>query len=120
MKSNTEILNEFGQLLTHEVFDSQYKFILNTVEDLGQTEGYRNLFNGMTEIQKQEIEYYTREILKGSLFDFLRIFEENQQFKLYYEADGHKVNLVEISDMLKAEPIIEGGWIEKYSEEINK
>ena len=50
---------------------------MNKIEDLSETEGYQNLFQGMNFQQKKEIEFYTREILKGSLFDFLRIFEEN-------------------------------------------
>ena len=120
MKSNAQILYEFGQLVTNEVFDKQYKFILNKVEDLAQTEGYKNLFTGMNFEQKKEIEFYTSEILKASLFDFLRVFEENNTFKIVYENDGQKVDLNQISDMLKSEPIIENGWIERFSETIKK
>lgn len=118
MKSNVEILDEFGQLITKEVFDKQYKFILNKVEDLAQTEGYKNLFTGMNYEQKKEIEFYTREILKGSIFDFLRVFEENNTFKIMYENDGQQVDLNQISDMLKSEPIIKDGWIERFSKKI--
>ena len=118
MKSNVEILDEFGQLITKEVFDKQYKFILNKVEDLAQTEGYKNLFTGMNYEQKKEIEFYTREILKGSIFDFLRVFEENNTFKIVYENDGQNVDLNQISDMLKSEPIIMNGWIERFSKKI--
>ncbi|MFS4418470.1 hypothetical protein [Maribacter sp. 2307ULW6-5] len=72
----------------------------------------------MSDIQKEEIERYTNEILKGSIFDFLRIFEENEQFKIIYQENGKQVNLVEISEMLKAEPIIENGWIARFSKEV--
>jgi hypothetical protein len=120
MKTNKEILDEFGQLVAQEVFDSQYKFVLNKVEDLEQTEGYTNLFKGMGAQQKEELEFYTREILKGALFDFLRIFEENLEYKIVYEEEGKQINLVEISEMLKAEPIIENGWITRFSNEVNK
>jgi len=34
--------------------------------------------------------------------------------------DGKQVNLVEISEMLKAEPIIENGWIERFSKYANE
>lgn len=118
MKPKTEILNDFGKLVAQEVFDSQYKFILNKVQDLAQTEGYINLFNGMNQQQKLEIEYYTREILKGTLFDFLRIFEEHPEFKIVYEEDGKQADLNKISEMLKAEPIIENGWIKRFSQEL--
>ena len=118
MTPKTEILNDFGKLVAQEVFDSQYKFILNKVQDLAQTEGYINLFKGMNQQQKLEIEYYTREILKGTLFDFLRIFEEHPEFKIVYEEDGKQADLNKISEMLKAEPIIENGWIKRFSQEL--
>jgi hypothetical protein len=114
-----KILNQFGNLIATEMFDSQYRFVLNKVEDLAQTDGYKNLFNGMTEEQKKEIEYYTREILKGASFDFLRIFEEHPEFKIIYEENGSQVDLTKISEMLKAEPIIENGWIQRFSKELN-
>jgi hypothetical protein len=54
------------------------------------------------------------------LFDFLKIFEENPQYKLIYEENiGHQINLLEISEMPKAEPIIENGWIKRFSELVN-
>ena len=118
MKSNAQILDEFGQLVTNEVFNKQYEFILNKVEVLAQTEGYKNLFTGMNFEQKKEIEFYTSEILKASLFDFLRVFEENNTFKIVYENDGQQVDLNQISDMLKSEPIIKDGWIERFSKKI--
>jgi len=119
MKQNVEILNQFGNLIVSEVFDNQYRFILNTVEDLSQTEGYENLFLNMNDTQKKEIEHYTQEILKGAIFDFLRIFEETPEYKIIYEEDGHQVDLNKISEMLKAEPIIENGWIKKFSKELD-
>lgn len=68
----------------------------------------------------QILQKYFSESLKGILFNFLRSFEENEHFKLYYEKNEQKVNLVEISEMLKAEPIIENGWIERFSKELKK
>ena len=120
MKSNAQILDDFGQLVTNEVFNKQYEFILNKVEVLAQTEGYKNLFTVMNFEQKKEIEFYTSEILKASLFDFLRVFEENNTFKIVYENDGQQVDLNQISDMLKSEPIIKDGWIERFSKKNSK
>jgi len=120
MKLNKEILDEFGRLVTNKVYDKQYKFILNKVEDLSQTDEYKNLFKNMTTLQKKEIEYYTRELLKGALFSFLNIFEERSDFKIIYEENGNKIDLNLISEMLKAEPIIENGWIERFSKEVAK
>jgi len=116
MKSNKEILDEFGQIIVNEVFDNQYRFILNKTEDLALTEGYEELFSKMDANQKKEIENYTKELLSGALFDFLKIFEENEQFKIIFEEGNQKADLNKISEMLKSEPIIENGWIDKFSE----
>jgi hypothetical protein len=115
MKTNDEILDEFGEILVRKVYDTALKFIMNSVKDLAVTKGYENLFANMSPVQKKEIEYYTEENLKNALFNFLRIFEEDSQFKLYYEEGGQRVDLAEISEMLKAEPIIDNGWIDRFS-----
>ncbi|WP_324025376.1 hypothetical protein QSV08_19545 [Maribacter sp. BPC-D8] len=116
MKTNQEILDEFGKILISDVFDKGYEFIKNDISDLAETEGYENLFGNMNNDQKMEIEKYTKEILEGVLFQFLKIFEENKQFKLLYENESQQIDLVKISEMLKAEPIIEDGWINRFSE----
>jgi len=118
MKTNNEILDEFGQIVINDVFDNQYRFILNKTEDLAMTDGYKKLFSKMDQEQKKEIKNYTKEILSGALFDFLKIFEENEKFKIVYEENGTQVDLNKISEMLKSEPIIEGGWIERFSKEL--
>jgi hypothetical protein len=118
-KNNQEILNDFGKILIKESFDNQLRFIKNSIDDLAETEDYKNLFTNMSVIQKREIEKYTIEILKGQLFDFLRIFEENPEYKIYFETGEQKVNLVEASEMLKAEAIIENGWIKRFSKELD-
>lgn len=117
MKSNQEILDYFGQLLIQKAFDRSLKTIVNSsIEQVHQTIDYKNLFSQLTEIQKKDLEKYTFDILSGFLFNLLNIFEEDDEFKVYYETEFQKVNLIEISDMLKAEPIIENGWIERFSQ----
>ena len=113
---NNEILDKFGRLLIHEVFDNYYSFIKNDLIDLKATERYKNLFASMDEIQKGELEKLEFELLSGMLFDFLRIFEENREFKIVYEKEGQHIDLCQISEMLKAEPNINGGWIERFSQ----
>lgn len=120
MKSNNEILNQFGEIIIKNVYDKQLRFIMNNIKDLSQTEGYINLFNDMSNVQKKEIEKYTKEILSGAVFDFLNLFEEDERFKLIYQEEGKQVDLVKISEMLKAEPIIENGWIERFSKYANE
>ena len=120
MKNELEILNTFGEQLIINVYDELLRFINNDIEDLRETEKFKNLFKNLNQKGFEELKVYTKEILSGSLFNFLKIFEENEQFKIYYEANSQKVNLVEISEMLKAEPIIENGWIQRFSKEFNK
>jgi hypothetical protein len=104
MKTNQEILDEFGYKLIEEVYDFNFILLKKTINHV-----LRN-----NEISKKN-DLICSETLQSVLFNFLKIFEENEQFKIYYEANGQKVNLVEISEMLKAEPIIENGWIERFS-----
>ncbi len=115
MKTNEEILNEFGQKVIEDCFDNQLKFILNNVDDLVQTEEYKNLFHNMSVVQKEELENYSKQLLEGVIFDFLKIFEEYPEFKIIYEENDKQINLNEISEMLKAEHLEEDGWIKRFS-----
>ena len=65
------------------------------------------------------IKEYIYELTSGTIFDFLRIFEEHPEFKIIYEENGNQVDLNKISEMLKAEPIIDNGWIQRFSKELN-
>lgn len=114
--NNQEILNNFGKLLITEAFDNNAALVKNSLEDLKRTERFKHLFSNMNNSQKIELDNLSYEILSGLLFDFLRIFEENKEFKIIYESDGQQVDLVKISEMLKAEPIIKGGWIDQFSQ----
>ena len=85
MKTNQEILDEFGKILITNVCD----FPL--------------------EITKENINEIIKEYSESILFNFLELFEEHECFKLIYEENGKQINLVEISEMLKAEPLEENG-----------
>ncbi len=123
MKTDQQILEEFGKLVGSEGFDSSYGSILEVVDGTCPNMMKKELmviFDKFKFEEKILIKKYIYELISGTLFDFLRIFEENEQFKIYYESENQKVNLVEISEMLKSEPIIENGWIERFSKELNK
>ena len=104
MKTNEEILDEFGRILISSVYEFNYSLLL---ENIGNNLEYENV--------KQKARLVTKNSLESMLFDFLKIFEENEQFKLIYEEDGKQVDLNKISEMLKAEPTIENGWIARFS-----
>jgi hypothetical protein len=121
MKSKKEILDEFGQLLVTRIIDRHYKGIRKAIYE-GLPNPPRNIYNKVFDKldgeEKLLLLKFFQEIVNSTLFDYLEVFEENEQFKLYYEGDVQRVNLAEISEMLKAEPIIENGWIKRFSKEI--
>jgi len=51
-----------------------------------------------------------------SFFEFFKIFEENSHYKILYSEGSNEVDLTKISEMLKAEHMIEEGWIDRFSE----
>ncbi len=106
MKTNREILDEFGQILIETTYDLNFKILKENL--------IKNLQKGKLE---EKISAFSKEAIEGVLFDFMKLFEENDQFKLYFEMDGQRVNLVEISEMLKAEVLTSEGWIERFSKE---
>ncbi|WP_173968468.1 hypothetical protein [Flavobacterium collinsii] len=120
MKTNQEILDNYGKLVVNQIIDRQYKGISKAI-----FQGFKNptmqQYNTIFEKLNNEEKYLLKELIHENInllvFDFLNIFEENEQFKLVYEEEGKQVNLVEISEMLKAELIIENGWIERFSKE---
>jgi hypothetical protein len=116
MKTDVEILDEFGQIVTKDVYDELFYFISNDLDVLVKSEGVENLFANMSLIQKRELEEYIHKLLEGVLFQFLKIVDENRQFKLIYEDENGEVrDLNKISDMLKAEHLTEYGWIQRFS-----
>ena len=121
MKSNQEIINELGKLIVDDIIDRQVKGNTKAIFDGFKNPTkkiYNQLFDELNEDQKKTLQLYVNDLIKSMLFDFLGFFEENEQFKLIYEEAGEQVDLNKISEMLKAEPIIEGGWIERFSKEL--
>ncbi|WP_072303665.1 hypothetical protein [Cellulophaga fucicola] len=109
MKTNQKILEEFGRILITSVFDLNYRVLKNNLD--------KNLKSGQLD---KKINSQSKEAYENALFSFLNFFEENEQFKIVYEEEGKQVNLLEISEMLKAEIHGKDGWIEQFSEELKK
>jgi hypothetical protein len=121
MKSNNEILDTFGKYVGSDAFDSSYGSIIEVLNGTCpnlQMKDKVELFSRFSESEKRVIKDYVYDLISGTLFDFLRIFEEHPEFKIVYEEDGQQVDLNKISEMLKAEPIIENGWIQRFSNEL--
>jgi hypothetical protein len=118
MKTNQEILDEFGKLVVNNILDRYYKGIKKII-DVGYKNPtmlhYNKLFEALNKEEKELLYNFEKENINSLLFDFLSLFEENPSFKIIYEEDGQQVDLNKISEMLKAELFIEGGWTARFS-----
>ena len=118
MKTNQEILDTIGEEIIKFSFDPAIGNLLSLrIKENPPVifKEYVELFKKMNNKEFSILQKYLEESIGDTIFNILRIFEEDERFKLIYEEDGKQVNLVEISEMLKAEPIIENGWIERFS-----
>jgi hypothetical protein len=85
MKSNKEILDEFGKYVGKGAFDSTYGSIIEVLNGTCPNLLMKNLielFNRFSLEEKEIIKKYIYDLIAGTLFDFLRIFEEHREFKL--------------------------------------
>ena len=123
MKTNQEILDTIGEEIIKFSFDPAIGNLLSLrIKENPPVifKEYVELFKKMNNKDFSILQKYLEESIGDTIFNILRIFEEDERFKLIYEEDGKQVNLVEISEMLKAEPIIENGWIERFSKYANE
>ena len=118
MKTNQEILDTIGEEIIKFSFDPAIGNLLSLrIKENPPVifKEYVELFKKMNNKDFSILQKYLEESIGDTIFNILRIFEEDERFKLIYEENGKQINLVEISEMLKAEPIIENGWIERFS-----
>jgi hypothetical protein len=123
MKENQKILDELGKKIIDACFDPCIKdlYALKIKENPPIiVKNYSDLFKRMSKDDFNTLTKYVGENIGAFLFNFLRIFEENHQFKIIYEENGQQIDLTNISESLMSEPIIENGWIQRFSEEIQK
>lgn len=121
MKTDKEILDEFGRILIDNVYDYQIHSLLqylndevtNTSNESIQT--FKSFFRSLSDDQQKKIKLYVLYLTQHLLFSTLGLFEEHKEFKLVYEENGTQINLEKISEMLKAEIISEYGWIDRFS-----
>jgi hypothetical protein len=123
MKTNQEILDAFGKIIINDCFDPCLEQIdaLRAKESVPKIfEDYSNSLKKLSHSDYAVLREYFGKSFGGILFGILRIFDEHREFKLTYEDNSQCVDLVKISESLKAEPVIENGWIERFSKEIKK
>ena len=118
MKTNQEILDTIGEEIIKFSFDSAIGNLLSLrIKENPPVifKEYVELFKKMNNKEFSILQKYLEESIGDTIFNILRIFEEDERFKLIYEENGKQINLVEISEMLKAEPLGENGWIDRFS-----
>jgi hypothetical protein len=119
MKNSKEILEHFGKIMIEDCFLPCYNNCKTIREHTNPPPIYNEyaiLFKKLSKDDFSILQNYIKENLEGMMFNMLRVFEEHEEFKLIYSENNQQINLTEISENLKAEPIIENGWIERYSE----
>ena len=116
-----EILDIIGKKLTESIYTESISWIEElTVDQIKNMQGVKNLFLDLSEEKKEELLQMISRISSDQLFGLLCFFEEQPprpsgRFRLIYEEDGKQYDLTEISENLKAEPIIAGGWFDRFS-----
>lgn len=121
MKTHQEILDEFGEKIIRNIYDDALSYFMqlkNGATKWGTGEEYTNVINKLDSKGQDLLFKYFKETIGTTIFGLLGFFEENPAYKIIYEEDGQQVDLNKISEMLKVEPIIENGWIERFSKEI--
>lgn len=108
MQSNKEILEEFGKILIDKAHDPVLEMISHNIKtNIQKAESPEQLL--------RKIDQLLKDAFQSTMFQFLDIFEEREDYKLIYEENGKQVDLNEASGMLKGELYGEDGWMEKFS-----
>lgn len=114
-----EVLDRFGKIVTETVYDDAVSHFINLINGTtkwGIGKEYTEVFQKLSKSDQQVLLKYIETTIGTVIFGMLGIYEENPEFKLTYEENGERIDLVEASEMLKAEPTIEGGWIDRFSQ----
>ena len=121
MKTNQEILDYFGKKIINNVYDDALSYFIqlkNGTTKWGTGKEYTDVINKLDQEDQELLFEYLKKTIETTIFGFLGFFEENPEYKIIYEEE-QQVDLNKISEMLKAEPIIENGWIQRFSKELN-
>ncbi|WP_298545372.1 hypothetical protein [uncultured Aquimarina sp.] len=120
MKSNKEILDDYGKKIISECYDPGITYI----DQLRKKENppfiiaeEANFIKSLSDEQVKGLKKIVHRTQNNFLFALFRIFEEkDEEYKMLYNDEGRVVDFVKISEMLKAEHLIENGWIARFSE----
>lgn len=116
-------LEELGKFIIKEIYNDVVatleKDLFNIFEGLGQ-ETTNKTFNSKLAITKENLLDINKEAIKTVIFEILKIFDENSQYKLMYDKDNLLSDLQEVAEnndygngYLSGELF---NWLEAYSE----
>jgi hypothetical protein len=118
MKTKEEILLEFGKSIVARVYDPS----IDNLHSLRKKDNppalfkdYVDLFKNLSDKEFLILEKYIELSSSNAIFNFLKLFEEDTQFKICHVKDQKHADLTEMSEMLKAEQYGDNGWISKFS-----
>ncbi|AFI90487.1 hypothetical protein EXT68_22295 [Pectobacterium parmentieri] len=113
--TDKDILDDFGsatmRMVRDRSLDKFEKIQLGTLKSQKGIELY-DLLSGFDEEQKNIIKYLVAESIDNTIFNFLFMFEEDEDKNILVSG----VNVGEISDGLSGELFTEDGWINRFSQ----
>jgi len=128
-KTDKEILDEFGKEFISKTYDKSLfsikQYIDNQVTNnsLSEVQEFKKLFSSLNTEQKELLFKFFKQQLALMMCSTLEIFDD-RDYKIVYETEKQKVYLDKASmevntGVIQAEPIVENGWIEKFSKYVN-
>ena len=121
MKDNKEILDTLGQKIIENCYDGSIDHIVSLKNKINPPIIFKEKSDFLKNLDKSQLDVL-KKIIGGTveivLFELFTILDENENYKIIYEENGNQVDLNKISEMLKAELIIENGWIQRFSKEL--
>ncbi|PQJ15207.1 hypothetical protein [Aureicoccus marinus] len=114
-----KILDQFGQLLIREAYDHSRSGVKEVISGESRKipllKPYCEQFDKLNKEGKELVENFMPEVISSTLFDFLRIVEENEELTLSISIKDAVYDLAELSGHLIGELPGEHGWIGKFS-----
>lgn len=101
-----DYLKQFGKILMENGYYSPIKECKGYVYNQPRNNvvldkflsDFKSLITKATDVEKESIVLMVESILESSVFNILKIFDENKQFKLKYVIEGKEYDLQEIAE----------------------
>ena len=112
MKSNNQILEDLGKKLIQECLDPLYYPNKISAKNIAELDNDIKVLHHLSDIDLNQVSFIVNTRLEYLLFNFIRFFEENNEYKFLYE----NKDLTTVSEDFKSELVGENGWIERFSQ----